>query len=428
MKKLLLLFNITFFSIFITFGATRENTLKIYNWADYISPEVLENFPKWYKQHTGKDIEIIYNTFDINESMLTQIEIGQEDYDVICPSEYIIDKLLKNNLLLKIDKSIVPDSINYFNNVSPFVVNKFRELSNTVDVNEYAVGYMWGTTGWLYNKDKVDIEEVKSWSIINNSKYKNQIFMKDAYRDVYSVIVLYAYYDDIISEKLTRKQLIQNIKQEYIDSVTNILINCKENIKGWEVDFGKEEMIKGNAALNLSWSGDAQWAIQEAKETNVRLGYIVPIEGTNVWFDGWCIPKYAVNTYAATYFIDYLCESNNAIKNMEELGYVSVIATTEIIEWAKDTTFDYIDLSYFFGKDGKNMQANNVLYPNKTVIERATIMTDASDKIDSFNNMWTQVKGDNLSNTKIIILVVLLSLCICLYVYKTLKNKKYKKH
>jgi len=427
MKKRILCFLMAIvFSIVMVFSADRANTLKVYNWADYISPTVLADFPTWYQQQTGEEVEVIYNTFDINENMLTQIEVGKEDYDVICPSEYIIDRMLKLNLLQQIDKTIVPDSINYFNGVAPFAIEKFRQMSNAVDVNDYAVGYMWGTTGWLYNEEYNTADELNTWGVILDTTYENSIYMKDAYRDVYSVLVLYAYYDDIVSGKVTRTELVQNITQERIDSVASILIQAKRNVAGWEVDFGKEEMAKGAKCINLSWSGDAQWAIQEGAEAGRHLNYVVPKEGTNVWFDGWCIPKYAVNTKAATYFIDYMCRADNAIKNMEEIGYVSVIGTSEILAWAEDTTYEAVDASYMFGDAYTNVCLNPVLYPDKSVIERAALMKDADEQISALTEMWNKVKGDNLSGTMAIVMAIIGILAIIGFIIKFIQKRQLK--
>jgi len=405
------------------FAEDRNNILKVYNWADYISPEVLASFPDWYKQQTGEDIEIIYNTFDINENMLTQIEVGYEDYDVVCPSEYIIDRMLKSSLLLPLDKSIIPDSIYYFNNVASFAIENFRQMSNKVDVSDYAIGYMWGTTGWLYNEAYTDPKDLTSWDAIFNPKFNKAIYMKDAYRDVYTVMVQYAYYKDLLDSTITKEELVQNLKKEYIDSVEVLLKLAKDNIAGWEVDFGKEEMARGTNYINLSWSGDALWAIQEASEVGINLNYIVPKEGTNIWFDGWVIPKYAQNKKAAVYFIDYMCRPDNAIKNMEEIGYVSVIGTPEILEWAQDTIHDSIDVSYMFGPEATKVRVNPILYPDKSVIDRAALMKDGGKYNNDLTNMWNSVKGDNLSIGWIIVIgIFIVALIVLIIVKMTNKN------
>ena len=299
-------------------GMDRAHQLKVLNWADYIDENVKAGFEQWYFDQTGEKVQLVYETFDINETALTKIEVGREDYDVFCPSEYIIERMLKKDLLIPIQKELIDDSINYFDNISPFVLNKFQQMTPTADVrvSDYTVGYMWGTTGFIYNPQHVNREDLQSWAAILDPKFENRILMKDAFRDVYSVLVLYAFHDQIEAGQLNRDELFRNITPERVAAVKEILLQAKKQICGWEVDFGKEEMTKGKAWLNLSWSGDAQFAIEEAAEMNVVLDYIVPQEGSNVWFDGWVIPKYAKNVKAATYFIDYMCRADNALDNM----------------------------------------------------------------------------------------------------------------
>jgi spermidine/putrescine transport system substrate-binding protein len=193
-------------------AADRSHTLKVLNWADYIDPGVLENFPAWYYEQTGEEVDVIYQTFDINETALTSIELGHEDYDVFCPSEYIIDRMIKKNLLIPIDRDFgsTPD---YTANISPFAADKLRLMSDTVDVLDYAVGYMWGTAGFLYNPQYVDSLDVRSWGVILDPKYKGKLLMKDAYRDVYSVLVQYAYREDIANGTVDRQELVANPTQ-----------------------------------------------------------------------------------------------------------------------------------------------------------------------------------------------------------------------
>ena len=408
-------------------AADRAHTLKVYNWADYIDMDnVLNTFPDWYYQQTGEKVEILYQTFDINESMLTEIEKGHEDYDVICPSEYIIERMLRQGLLLPINKDFgnTPD---YTTNVAPFAVEMFQEMApagSNINVSDYTVGYMWGTTGVLYNTKYVDAADLQSWSFLTNPKFAGKIFMKDAFRDIYSGVVLYAYRNEIARGEVTREDLVAHITPERIQRVEDTLKLAKDNIAGWEVDFGKEEMCKGNTWMNVSWSGDAQWAIDEAAE-GVELKYIVPVEGSNVWFDGWCIPKYAVNTKAASYFINYMCMPENAILNMEEIGYVSVIASPEILDWADDEEIEETaDLSYIFGEGATAVHANQVLYPDKSVIDRCALMHDCGDETEAMLAMWSRVKGDNLSMGLVIFIIVVLVLVVAFAVFQTLTKKR----
>ena len=160
----------------------------------------------------------------------------------------------------------------------------------------------------------------------------------------------------------------------------------------------------------------------------VQLNYVVPEEGSNVWFDGWVIPVYAKNPKAATYFIDYMCKPENAIYNMEEIGYVSVIATPEIFEWASDEEAwpEAVNASYMFGAIGKNAHINPVQYPDLAIINKCALMHDAGDQTEALVEMWNRVKGDNLSAGMMIflILVVICALGYGFYIVK--KNNSHK--
>ena len=406
----------------------REHTLKIYNWADYIDEDLLVEFPVWYKEQTGEDVEIIYDMFDINENMLTKIEKGQEDYDVVCPSEYIIERMLQTGLLLPIDKNFgqTPD---YTGNVAPFVVESFNKMSDEVCVTDYAVGFMWGTTGILYNPTFVSDEEVRSWSFLWNDKFANRILMKDAYRDVYSALIQYCLKDDIAAGTVTRDELMNDITDERVQMLEDTLKAAKKNILGWEVDLGKEAMTKGKTWMNVSWSGDAMWAMEEATEVGVELRYTVPEEGSNVWFDGWVIPKYARNVKAASYFINYMCMPENALRNMDAIGYVSVIGTPEILAAKIDSTITtYSNLNYFFGEGADSVPVNNVQYPDSSVIARCAMMRDAGKDTQKMLEMWSHVKGDNLNSSTIIIIgVVLAAIIIYAVAKKSAKSKQGRK-
>ena len=388
-------------------AADREHTLKIYNWADYIDESVLEDFKVWYKEQTGEEVEIIYQLFDINEIMLAKIEKGKEDFDVVCPSEYIIERMLRNDMLLPIEKNF-PDSINYLKNISPYIIERFNKIDgHGKNANDYAVGYMWGTTGILYNTKYVTEEEASTWATLHNEKFSKKIFIKDAFRDVYSTILIYLRNKELLDGTTTLDKLMYDSSDESIAEVEAFLKKAKKLVAGWEADFGKEMMTKEKAYINLSWSGDAVWAIEEANAVGVSLNYRVPNEGSNVWFDGWVIPKYAVNTKAASYFINYMCRSDIAIRNMDEIGYVSVVATPEVLESRIDNELESsVDASYFFGKGAESVKIDPVQYPDKAVVERCGMMHDSGDRTPKMLEMWARVKGDDVPLWNLIIIVI----------------------
>ncbi len=379
-----------------TIAADREHTLKVYNWADYIDEDVLTEFQEWYKEQTGEEVEVIYQLFDINEIMLAKIERGKEDFDVVCPSEYIIERMLRNDLLLPIDKDF-GNTPNYIDsNISPYIIDRFNMIDGSgKNANDYAVGYMWGTTGLLYNTKYITTKQASSWSILHNKDFRKNIFIKDAFRDVYGPILVYLKRDAIDRGEVTLDEVMYDASDESIALVEEFLKGAKELVAGWEADFGKEMMTKEKAYINLTWSGDAVWAIEEAAAVGVTLDYYVPDEGSNVWFDGWVIPKYAKNIKAARYFINFMCRADIALKNMDAIGYVSAVATPEILEAKIDESLDkYVDVSYFFGPEAGSVKINAVQYPDRKVIERCAMMHDSGARTEQMLEMWARVKGE----------------------------------
>lgn len=387
-------------------GEERSHVLKVYNWADYIDEDVLAEFPAWYKQQTGEDIRLIYQVFDINEIMLTKIERGHEDFDVVCPSEYIIERMLKKDLLLPIDRNFgkTPD---YLPNISPYIR---RELNKTSRRNAPPPTMPYPTCGAQPASSTTATSSPPTKPAVALSlepQEQRQILMKDSYRDAYGTAIIYAHARQLADSTVTVEQLMNDNSPEAIALAEKYLKAMKPNIAGWEADFGKEMMTKNKTWLNLTWSGDAVWAIEEARAVGVDLAYEVPREGSNIWYDGWVIPKYAGNPKAAAYFINYLCRPDIALRNMDAIGYVSAVATPEIMEAKRDTAIaTRSDLSYFFGEGvgADSLQINPVQYPDRKVVERCAMIRDFGDRTELVLEMWSRVKGDNL-NTGIVLLI-----------------------
>ena len=479
----------------------REETLKVYNWGDYIDEDLLDEFEVWYEEQTGTPVNIVYQTFDINEVMLAKIEKGEADFDVVCPSEYIIERMMRHDILVPIVTDEFLQDLqntgteNYLSSVSPYIINQFDHIiaPDGHNPNDYSVGYMWGTTGILYNTEYITEEEALSWDLMFDERLEGKILVKDAFRDVYSPILVYARTLEareagIIgaterlplndSEALERglegkvatiDGLMYDASDESIKHVEEYLKRMKRLVAGWEADFGKEMMTQEKAWINLMWSGDAVWAIEEAADVDVELDYAVPEEGSVVWFDGWVIPKYAQNKRAARYFINYMCKPENAVRNMDATGYVSVVGTKEVLismdemlagidevlskmEKCKDEkqyaeleatlqqltterdtllTEEGVDLGYFFKDEEGNPLVFNmadeynvdseyanyvvdatcvyvdpILYPDRSVIDRCSMMHDSGEQTDKMLEMWSRVKGDNLSPTMLIFIIV----------------------
>ena len=406
----------------------REHILKVYNWADYIDEELIDEFEVWYEEQTGEPVKIIYQTFDINETMLSKIELGHEDYDVVCPSDYIIERMLANDLLLPLERDF-GDTPDYIGNVAPYIVEKFNQIEgNGKNANDYSVGYMWGTVGLIYNPKYISDSEVKDWDVLKNPAYAGKVLMKDAFRDVYTALLIALNKEAIDAGEKDIRTLPFDTSEESIKLVEDYLNSFKESVCGWEADFGKEQMTKELAWINLSWSGDAQWAIDEAADIGMELRYAIPQTGSAVWFDGWVIPKYAKNIKAARYFINFMCKPENALRNMDMTGYVSAIGGEKILQNMTDPEeFDPIDVSYFFGPQADSVCINQVMYPGKNIIERCAMMHDRGT--EELLKMWSRVKGDSASAwTYILICLVfagLIAAVIMKYTKKRYRRRRY---
>ena len=360
--------------------------------------------------------------------MLSKIELGHEDYDVVCPSDYIIERMLMNDLLLPIERDF-GDTPDYLDNVAPFIKEKYNQIEGYgKNANDYSVAYMWGTVGLIYNPKYVSEEETASWDVLRNPAYTGKVLMKDAFRDVYTALLIALNKDAIDSGEKNIETLAFDTSSESIKLVEDYLNSFRDAVSGWEADFGKEQMTKELAWMNLSWSGDAQWAIDEAVEMGLDLRYVIPKEGSVAWFDGWVIPKYAKNTKAARYFINFMCKPENALRNMDMTGYVSAIGGDEILESMSDEDeYEPLDASYFFGPHADSVCVNPTMYPDRATIERCGMMHDTDT--EALLKMWSRVKGDSASAwTYILICLVLgglISAVIIKYVRKARRRKMY---
>lgn len=413
-----------------TFAQDRQHTLRVYNWSDYIDETVLDDFEVWYKEQTGEDVKVVYQLFDLNETMLSKIEKGHADFDVVCPSDYIIERMLHSGLLLPIDKDF-GDTPNYIDaNLAPYIKECFDKIGGGgLNANDYAVGYMWGTTGILFNKKYVTEEEASTWDVIRNPKFKGKIFIKDSFRDVYPQILTYLKYQQILDGTVTRDEIATDASDESIAMVEEYMKQVKPLVAGWEADFGKDFMTKEKGVINLQWSGDAVWAIWEAAKVGVDLAYVVPKEGSTVWFDGWVIPKYAVNVKAARYFINFLCQSEIALRNMDAIGYISALGTPEILEAGIDTTLENtVDVSYLFGPEATAVKLDPTQYPDISIIQRCAPERDSGERTQVLLEMWARIKGDNMSYMTWVIIALFVVAGAALAASRSFKRKRRRSH
>lgn len=263
----------------------------VYNWGEYLDPDVIEMF----EEETG--IEVIYDEYETNETMYPKIESGAARYDVVCPSDYMIQKMIENDLLAEINFDNVPNAVNIDEN--------YFEQSREFDPeNKYSIPYCVGTVGILYNKTMVD-EPVDSWDILWNEKYADNILMQDSVRDAFMVALKKLGYS------------MNSTDENELEQAKDALIEQKPLTQAYVVDQVRDKMIGNEAAIGVIYSGEAIYTQRE----NPDLEYVIPKEGTNVWIDSWCILKDAPNKENAEKFINFLCRPDIALMNFEYITY-----------------------------------------------------------------------------------------------------------
>ena len=277
--------------------------LVVYNWGEYIDPEVLTMF----EEETG--IDIVYEEFETNEILYPKISSGAIAYDVICPSDYMIQRMIENDLLSEINFDNIPNLKN--------IGKQYLEQSRQFDPeNKYSVPYCWGTVGILYNKMMVD-EPVDSRSILWDPKYKDNILMQDSVRDAFGVTLKYLGYS------------LNSTDLDELTEAKNLLIEQKPLVQAYVIDQVRDKMIGNEAALGVIYSGEAIYTQKE----NPNLEYVIPKEGSNIWIDSWVIPKNAEHKENAEKFINFLCRPDIALMNFEYITYSTPNeAARELIE------------------------------------------------------------------------------------------------
>ncbi len=386
-------------SLAFTGCADRAETLRVYNWGDYFDEELLDGFESWYQAETGKNINVEYDTFDTNEDMITRIEVQHEDYDLVCPSDYMAERMIKAGLAQKMDKSIFDiggEGVLYdglADMIKPFDPN-----------NEYFAPYVWGTFGIMYDVNKIEAGSaaMNSWDALWSNEYSKRILMKDSVRDAYSVArirknkdrlsELSAGFTDYGTEyRAELNSYFAEVSEATVKEAEATLLEQKPVVLKYEVDDGKNDLLAGTteAWLGLFWSCDSGLIMQE--DAGKHFYYSVPEEGSNVWVDGWIIPKYAANATAANYFLKYFNMHENARANFDYLG--TSVAQKSVMTEAK-AELEADEDGFFDGTfDGfKNMYID-MMFPPAEVLARCGVMRDfGSDMNTRLDDMWIEVK------------------------------------
>lgn len=327
-------------------GVSGNGQVIVYNWGEYIDPEIIDLF----EEETG--IDVIYEEFETNEIMYPKIQSGAIAYDVVCPSDYMIQRMIENGLLAEINYDHIPNL--------KYIGDNYMKMSRQFDPeNKYSVPYLWGTVGILYNKKMVD-EPVDSWGILWDKKYEDSILMQDSVRDAFAVALKYLGYS------------LNSTDLDELEAAKNLLIEQKPLVQAYVIDQVRDKMIGGEAALGVIYSGEALYCQQE----NPDLDYVIPKEGTNIWIDSWVIPKNAKNVENAEAFINFLCRPDIAKMNFDYITYsIPNTAGRDLIE-------------------DESLRNSPIAFPDDSKLENCETFQFLGDDNDAlYNRLWREIKS-----------------------------------
>ena len=334
--------------------AQGDNVVMVYNAGEYIDPEV----PKLFEEETG--IKVIYDTFETNEEMYPVIQAGGVVYDAVCPSDYMIEKMMQNHLLQEVDFNNVP-------NIKEIGKDYMKMCEQFDPGNKYVVPYTTGTVGILYNKkmlDELGVPYPTKWADLWNPKLKGEILMQDSVRDAFMVALK------------KEGHSMNTVSDAELDEALQDLIKQKPLVQAYVVDQVRDKMIGEEAAVGVIYSGEILYVQGELEGTDVEVDYVIPEEGTNVWFDGWVIPWNAKHKENAEKWMNFLCRPDIAAKNFEYITY----PTPNVGALA------LLDKSY---------TENKALFPDmKEILKKGEVYTYLGEENEAkYNNRWKILKA-----------------------------------
>ena len=322
------------------------NQVIVYNWGEYLDPEVITLFEK----ETG--INVVYEEFETNEIMYPKVQSGAIAYDVVCPSDYMIQRMIENDLLAELNFDNIP-------NVKNIGQEYFKQSRQFDSENKYSVPYCWGTVGILYNKTMVD-EPIDSWSVLWDKKYIDNILMQDSVRDAFAVALKY------------KGHSLNSTDLDELEEAKELLIEQKPLVQAYVIDQVRDKMIGNEAAIGVIYSGEAIYTQLE----NPNLEYVIPKEGSNVWIDSWVIPKNAKHKENAEAFINFLCRPDIAKMNFDYITYSTPnTAARELIE-------------------DPAIRNSKIAFPDASELERCETFQFLGDKNDAiYNKLWREIQS-----------------------------------
>lgn len=372
----------------------RAEQLKMYVPGEYIDSEIFDAFEDWYKEQTGKTVKVVTpSTFDAVEEIMTAVEKDHADYDLLLPSDYAVEQLIKKDLLVKIDAERV--------NVNQVFRPEYVERAKISDPTlEYSVPYMYGTFGLMYDYSKTG-KHIDSWDALYGGEYAGKSANKDSLREAVTSAAIWNNASELTKDNPYDNKKIQSLYDRLPDTYTAAIATLNSTKKNylWGGESMKFDMASGNTKVQvaLMWSCDAGYIMNDYEDDNGNehqgnrnLWYVVPKEGGNIYLDNFVISKYGKNQEAAQYFLEFICRKEIAIKNSEYAGAISPVKAAYDQLYAEY----YADESIGEGAaEGWREMYLDMLFPSKETLARCGTMRDFGDKDGTISEAWSNARG-----------------------------------
>lgn len=372
----------------------REEQLKMYVPGEYIDSEIFEGFEQWYKEKTGKTVKVVApSTFDAVEEIMTAVEKDHADYDLLLPSDYAVEQLIKKDLLVKVDKQRV--------NVAEVFRSEYVERAKISDPTlEYSVPYMYGTFGLMYDYSKTG-KHLDSWEALYGNEFAGKSANKDSLREAITSAAIWNNASELTKDNSYDSKKIQSLYDRLPDTYTSAISTLGATKKNylWGGESMKFDMASGNTKVQvaLMWSCDAGYIMNDYEDDNGNehhgnrnLWYVVPKEGGNIYLDNFVISKYGKNQEAAQYFLEYICQKDIAIQNSEYAGAISPVKAAYDQLYADYTADEGIGEG---AAEGWREMYLDMMFPSEETLARCGTMRDFGDSDGAISEAWSNVRG-----------------------------------
>jgi len=375
-----------------SFAQKRSEVLKIYNWDNMINNKDISLFEQWYQEQTGEKVKIIYQTFESDVLAVNSIKMAHDDWDIIVVSSNYIFDMIRNGYIQKIDTSLfaATGTPNHISKISPFLKEQIRRSrpDDAIEPNDYFVPITYVGAGFFYNKDVYSKDEVSTWSVFHDKKFKNAILTSPDPVDFHLSATFAMNADSLLSGSMTPEDVLKKTSKEDLDRSEQWFMEAKEQICGWDASFGYEYIARGKVDIFYCWTSMYQVIRKVEKEIGRNsIDFAYPREGGFSYISGMVIPKYSGNSKAATYWLNFCMDPQVMARWLKDCYNTATVSDSLVFEAIQDKDLypEETDLSYLFPTvpQAAHSHSTRIVYPPEEIACKQVVVPDTQPFIDS---------------------------------------------